>query len=309
MGGDFAPECNILGVQDFLLATGSDVEVVLIGKESEIAEIIRSKNGYPGNFRIVHAENVLSMGDDPVNAIKKGAGTSIVKGFELLAAKKIDAFVSAGNSGAMSVGAMHYLDKIEGVIRPCMPIMVNKVDGEKMIILDSGLNVDCRPEVLHQFAQLGTICVREILGKPNPTVALLNIGEEPTKGNLHAKAAYKLLSDDKKLNFVGNIEASRIFDSGTADVIVTDGFVGNAIMKVTEGVYRNFIKGKMENPLLKMFDFELYGGSFIMGISSPVCVGHGISSPLAVRNMLVKAENIVRSGFIGKIQKAIEEYE
>ena len=226
MGGDFAPRTVVLGAISASRKLAQDSRIVLFGDKSRIEEILAEENCPDGTFDIVHTSEVIEMGDNPTQAFSKKTDSSIVVGFNHLLEGKIDGFASAGSTGAMMVGCMYTVKQIEGVIRPTISALFPTIDGSEALLLDVGLNVDCKPDVLYQYGIIGSTYAKSVMGKANPRVALLNIGEEKEKGNQQTKATYELMDNSTDFNFVGNIEAKHLFDSSVADVIVCDGFVG-----------------------------------------------------------------------------------
>ncbi|MDO4759141.1 MAG: phosphate acyltransferase PlsX, partial [Rikenellaceae bacterium] len=248
MGGDFAPEVAVEGAVMALDKIQPDSRVVLFGDEKRIRELLDKHNCPAEKFDIVPTTEVIEMGDHPAKAFVAKADSSITVGFNYLAEGKVDGFASAGSTGAMLVGSTMVIKPVEGVIRPVISSLIPKLINRRGLVLDVGLNVDAKPEVLAQYALLGSIYAQSVMGIENPRVALLNIGEEEGKGNAQAKATFDLLKADKRINFVGNVESSYIF-TGTyggpdPDVVVADGFVGNTVLKMAEALYRiNFKLG------------------------------------------------------------------
>lgn len=238
MGGDFAPEAAVKGAVMALDAIGSDSRIVLFGDEEKIKAVLAAEKCPAERFDIVATTEVIEMGDHPAKAFQSKADSSITVGFGYLAKGAIDGFASAGSTGAMMVGSMYAVKPIEGVIRPTISSIVPTASGRPALLLDVGLNVDCKPEVLAQYGLIGSIYAEAVLGIERPRVAVLNIGEEETKGNAQSKAAYELLKAEPRIRFVGNVEGSHIFSGKVADVIVCDGFVGNTVLKMAEGLYR-----------------------------------------------------------------------
>ncbi len=220
MGGDFAPEAAVKGAIMALESLGDDSRIVLFGDEVRIKEILEAENCSSEKFDIVATSEVIEMGDHPAKAFQQKANSSITVGFGYLAKGLIDGFASAGSTGAMMVGSMYMVKPIDGVIRPTISSLVPTVAGQPALMLDVGLNVDCKPEVLAQYGLIGSIYAECVLGIENPRVAILNIGEEETKGNAQSKAAHDLMKEDKRYNFVGNVEGSHVFTGSVADVIV-----------------------------------------------------------------------------------------
>ena len=208
MGGDYAPEATVKGAILALGKVGSDSRIVLFGDEQKINSVLASEGCPADRFDIVATTEVIEMGDHPAKAFQSKTDSSITVGFGYLAKGAIDGFASAGSTGAMMVGSMYAVKPIEGVIRPTISSVVPTVAGRPALLLDVGLNVDCKPEVLEQYGLIGSIYAEAVLGIEKPRVAVLNIGEEETKGNVQTKAAYELLKADGRINFVGNVEAS-----------------------------------------------------------------------------------------------------
>jgi len=294
MGGDFAPLEAMKGVSLYLQSGEPGTEITLLGDEQEIQPFLKKFNISPERVHIVHTSQNISMDEHPTKAFKEKTGSSIVMGYHLLAAGKIDAFISAGNTGAMLIGALYAIKTIEGVIRPTIPTLLPKENNKMGLLLDVGMNADCKPEHLNQFAQLGSLYARHILGIENPRVALINIGEEKEKGNLLAKASYPLLEANKKLNFIGNAEGRDVFKD-KADVMVCDGYTGNIILKLAESFYEITKEKDISHPYLDLFNFEDYGGTPVLGVSKPIIIGHGISHEKAFFNMIKLAVQISTS--------------
>jgi phosphate acyltransferase len=243
------------------------------------------------------------MGEHPTKAFSKKTGSSIAAGFSLLKDKKIDAFASAGNTGAMLVGSIYTVKSVTGVIRPCITSMLPKESGNYNIILDVGANADCKPDVLYQFGILGSLFSKYIFNNENPRVGLLNIGEEEKKGNLLTQAAHELMKDSKDFNFIGNVEGRDIF-SEKVDVIVCDGFTGNVVLKEAESFYSLIKKRGIKDEFFDKFNYELYGGTPILGINSNVIIGHGISNGLAIKNMVLLSKDVTEARLSDKIKEA-----
>jgi len=299
MGGDFAPAEAIKGVQLFFeQMPDSPVHMLLIGDESAAAPYLPLIEGYTDRYTFVQANEVIGMDEHPTRAFKEKPGSSIAIGFGMLAKGLSDAFISAGNTGAMLVGAMYSVKTIEGVLRPTIATPVPRMDGKFNCMLDVGINADCKPEHLVQFAQLGSLYSQHILGMPNPKVGLMNIGEEEGKGNILAQATYPLLKELTDINFIGNIEGRDVFYD-KAEVIVCEGFVGNVIIKMAESVYDIFkVQRGVEDEFLNTFNFEQYGGTPVLGINKPVIIGHGISHAVAFRNKIELAGKFITSDII-----------
>ena len=294
MGGDYAPAEAIKGIKLYFDASdNADVHLVLTGSKEQVAPLMNVLEPYSGRFTLIDAPEVIGMHEHPTKALKEKPNSSIGMGFGLLQAGKIDAFMSAGNTGAMLVGSMYTVKAIEGVLRPTIASPIPRQDGRYNLLLDVGINADCKPEHLVQFAQLGHLYAKHVLGHENPRVALLNIGEEEGKGNLLAQATYPLLKELPGIDFIGNVEGRDVLME-KAEVIVCEGFVGNVMLKMAESFYDIFCKQKsFSDPFLDNFNFEVYGGTPILGINSPVLIGHGISRALAFRNMIQVGEKLI----------------
>jgi glycerol-3-phosphate acyltransferase PlsX len=303
MGGDFAPDANVAGAYLAIKNLPEDCRIVFIGDEVVARERIAKLGENPDLVDFVHAPEVITMSDHPTRALPKKPNSSIAVGFELLATKQIDAFASTGNTGAMLVGSMYKLNTVPGIIRPCITSTLPAIDGSKTILLDVGSNADCKADVLYQFAVLGALYSKHVHGIENPRVALLNIGEEESKGNLLTLAAYKLMQESDEINFIGNLEGRDLF-MGKADVIVCDGFTGNVVLKEAEGIYTLMRKRGIRDEYFDRFNYENYGGTPILGVRGNVIIGHGISNDIAVKNMLLHAFEVSTSGLANKINEA-----
>lgn len=301
-GGDFAPQATIDGALLAKEELGNDVTIVLFGDELIIQKELASRNKSAALFEIVHAPEVISYDDHPTRALPKKPNSSISIGFDMLSKGLIDVFASNGNTGAMLVGSMFKLHTIPGVIRPCITSTLPTINDGKTVLLDVGSNADCKADVLYQFAILGSIYANSVLGIENPKVALLNIGEEDSKGNLLAIATYKLLSETDEVNFIGNVEGRDLF-TGVADVIVCDGFTGNIVLKEAEGIFTLMKKRGIQDPYFDRFNYENYGGTPVLGVRGNAIIGHGISNDVAVKNMLIHASEVVKTQLIDKINK------
>ena len=333
MGGDFAPEVAVEGAVMALKYLDKQSRVVLYGDKSRIIELLEKYGSSEKEFDIVATSQIIEMGDHPAKAFIAKADSSITVGFKDLAAGKIDGFASAGSTGAMMVGSMQVIKPIEGVIRPVLATLIPTVSPKKgiqhAVLMDVGLNVDAKPEVLAQYGLLGSIYAKSALQMENPRVALLNIGEEEGKGNAQAKATYDLMKEDGRYNFVGNVEASYIFTDKISDVVVADAFVGNSLLKMAEALYRinfrlgggkphfkNFLRRIIGRIVPKLFwqnDFwnamnaESVGGLQVMGINAPVMIGHGSSSARAICSMVLSMERDIRSNFPAKLREALKD--
>ena len=304
MGGDFAPKEAIKGLLLALPELNAEEHVVLIGREDEIKAALTAEGADPARFAIVHAPDVVEMGEHPTKALTQKPHSSISIGFHLLKEGKIDAFASAGNTGAMMVGALFSVKAIEGISRPCISTIVPKLDGSLGVLLDVGANSDVKPEHLNQFAILGSVYAESVLLTNTPKVGLLNLGEEEGKGTIVLQAAYPLLKENKSVNFIGNIEGRDLFND-KADVIVCDGYVGNVVLKLCENIYEMLLQKGIENDYFARFNYEIYGGMPILGVNAPVVIGHGISNARAFKNMLLQSREMVRTDMVEKVRKAL----
>jgi glycerol-3-phosphate acyltransferase PlsX len=305
MGGDYAPETIVDGI---LLAISNlaPEETILAVGPTDIINTLLAERGYAGSqIRIIHADQVIEMGEHPTRALTQKPNSSIGIGFTLLKEGQADIFASAGNTGAMMVGSLFALKTIEGIQRPAIAGFIPQTDGTHSVMLDIGANADCKPEMLAQWAVLGSAYAAATRGIESPRVGLLNIGEEEQKGSALTQATYALLKANEKLNFVGNLEGKDIF-RGKADVIVTDGFTGNIVLKMGESIYNIMKEQGMVNEFVDRTNYENYGGSPIIGINGNVIIAHGASSPKAIMNMIKLCQNIVKSNVCQKIKAAIE---
>lgn len=303
MGGDFAPLEAVKGVAAFFAENNSAAHMILIGDEEKIKPHV-TQHGLPaGSYSIVHASQVIEMHEHPTKALKEKQQSSIAIGFHLLATGKVDAFISAGNTGAMMVGALFSIKAIEGVHRPTIGAYMPRENGSLGLLLDVGINSDCKPENLNQFALLGSLYAEHILKIPNPKVGLVNLGEEEGKGNLLAQAAYPILKENSLINFVGNIEGRDIL-MDEADVMICDGFTGNVVLKLAESIYDIIKRRDIHDEHFERFNFETYGGVPVLGVAKPVIIGHGISHATAFKNMINIACRMMETDLTGKIKES-----
>jgi glycerol-3-phosphate acyltransferase PlsX len=320
MGGDFAPTNVVAGALEALRETDNRFEVVFVGPEELLRQELPAASSGDA-FRIVHASQVIDMHDGPTAALKQKKDSTIAVGITLHHEGQADAFVSAGNTGAVMSASTLILGRIEGVSRPTIGAFFPSEQGVCLIV-DAGANVDCRPRHLFEFGMMGSIYVQEMFGVANPTVGLLNIGEEETKGNEAAKEAHELLRAGK-LNFIGNVEGRDIL-VGKAQVVVCDGFVGNVLLKFGESVPA-FLKTRLKEhaqgglltklaalamrptlrSALKSLDYEEHGGVPVLGVNGVSIIGHGKSTPKAFKNMILKAEEMAQKSINRRIQEAL----
>ena len=306
MGGDYAPLEAVKGAS-LAASVMADVELVLFGSKSAIEEVCSSEGIDIAQFEIVDTPDVIEMAEHPVKALVSKPNSSIAQGFLQLANHKIDAFLSAGNTGAMLVGSIQYLKLVDGCDRPCLTAAIPRVDNRPGLLLDVGANADCKPEHLEKFALLGNLLYSMMYKIDSPKIGLLNIGEESEKGNLLTKATHQLLSQTPGIHFVGNVEGRDIFGDH-ADVVVCDGFSGNVIIKLCEGIYYRLVKRGVQDDYLDQFNFKHYGGSMVLGVNAPVIVGHGITKAETFVKMIELAQETVQSQLTSKIQKAMSRF-
>ncbi|MBU3714554.1 MAG: phosphate acyltransferase PlsX [Ferruginibacter sp.] len=306
MGGDYAPLEAIKGVAAFFEGNTNDVHCVLIGNEHVLKNHLLDHSIPEMAYSIVHAPEIIEMHEHPTKALKEKQQSSIAIGFHLLASGKIDGFISAGNTGAMMVGALFSIKAIEGVIRPTIGAYIPREDGSLGLLLDVGLNADCKPENINQFAVLGSLFAKHILKIENPRVGLVNLGEEEGKGNLLAQAAYPLLKENQQIQFIGNIEGRDILVN-KADVMVCEGFTGNVVLKLAESIYDLVKRRNIKDEHFERFNFESYGGVPVLGVSKPVIIGHGISQATAFKNMINIACRMMETNLTGKIHDSFTE--
>jgi glycerol-3-phosphate acyltransferase PlsX len=305
MGGDFAPLEAVKGVLQYLGEQNADANLVLIGNKDQMDPLLVEHQIPNNRIKVVHAEELIDMHEHPTKALKEKKKSSIAIGFHLLATGKTDAFISAGNTGAMLVGALFSIKAIEGVLRPTISSIIPKENGTSGILLDVGLNADCKPEQLNQFAVMGSVYAQLILGIDSPRVGLLNVGEEEGKGNILAQATYPLLKENKHINFIGNIEGRDLF-MDKADVMVCEGFTGNVILKLAESLYEISHSQQLTNEYFDRFNFENYGGTPVLGVAKPVVIGHGISRAKSFKNMIRVAQKMIETDVLGSMTKELE---
>ena len=303
-GGDFFPRSPIEGaIAAHIEKPG--IEIVLVGNRQIIEDYFREKE-IDNPFEIIHSPTYIDMGDNPVRSITTKQDSSIVVGLRSLREGKLDAFVSAGNTGAVVAGSVLIIGTVEGVSRPTLAAIFPPVLGNKAsLICDVGANVDCKPDNLVEFGKLASIFIHTMFKISEPKVALINIGEEETKGNAQTKQAYKLFEQEPNVNFVGNIEGRDIIKN-KADVMVCDGFVGNILLKYGESFYNVFVEKLPDDPILEKFDFELTGGLPLLGVENIVIIGHGVSGPLAFKNMIFRASEMKELKLIETIKEKFQ---
>ncbi len=305
MGGDFAPQEAVKGVMQYLQEEKSSSTLFLIGNNNQLEALLAGYNVTHDRIKIVHAEQMIDMHEHPTKALKEKKKSSIAIGFHLLASNKTDAFISAGNTGAMLVGALFSIKALEGVLRPTISTIIPKENGGTGLLLDVGLNADCKPEQLNQFAVMGSVYAKLILGVDNPKVGLINVGEEEGKGNILSQATYPLLKENKHIHFIGNIEGRDIL-LDKADVMVCEGFTGNIILKLAESLYDITQRQQIDHGYFERFNFENYGGTPVLGVSKPVIIGHGISKAKAFKNMIRVAQQMIEKDVLRTMKEELQ---
>ena len=329
MGGDYAPENVIAGAVDALAESHCRFSLILVGKEELIRQELGKHNAIssctPDSYTIVNAREVIEFEESPTTALKTKRDSSLVVGCTLHKEGKADAFVSAGHTGAMLSAGIFVLGRIEGVGRPTIGALIPTALSTPSLLVDAGTSVDCKPRHLFEFGIMGSIYVETMLGKTNPTVGLLSIGEEDNKGNEATLEAFAMFKQSK-LNFVGNVEGREIL-KGNVDVIVCDGFVGNILLKFGESV-PSFFKAKFTTfagksllnklvalvarngmrSVMKELDYQEHGGVPLLGVKGVSIIGHGGSTPKAIKNMIFRAEEMVQRNVHAKIAEAMRDY-
>lgn len=321
-GGDNAPLSNIEGAALAVKEYGSNI--ILCGDEQKIKQCAKDNNISLENIEILHADDVFDVHDDPNLLLKTKKNTSLAVAFDAVKSGKADAIVSAGSSGAVLMGGTFIVKRIKGIKRPAFATVLPTTNKPYML-LDSGANIDCRPEILHQFAVVGNAYMKNIFDIDAPRIGLLNIGAEDSKGGEVLVETYQKLKNDTKLNFIGNVEP-RDVPTGACDVLVCDGFAGNIVLKLTEGVAKSFMsmfkevlmknaiaklgalmaKGGLKD-LKKKFDYKEYGGAPLIGVKSPVIKAHGSSDSKAIKSAIRQAINFTKTNVIKDIEDALRD--
>ena len=321
MGGDNAPQAVVQGAVN-AIAESKEVKVFLVGKQEEITKELSKYTYSKEQLEVVDAREIVDMAEPPVMAIRKKKDSSMVKALQLVKEGTCDAFVSAGNSGAVLVGGQLIVGRIKGVERPALAPLIPTEKGCSLLI-DCGANVDARPSHLVQFAKMGSVYMENVMGISNPRVAIVNIGAEEEKGNALVKETFPLLKNTPEINFIGSIEA-RDIPKGYADVIVCEAFVGNVILKLYEGVGGTLIKtvknGMMSSlrskigallvkpalkEALKSFDLEEYGGAPLLGLKGLVVKTHGSSKAVEIKNTILQCQTFKEQSINEKIKEVI----
>lgn len=324
MGGDNAPQEIVKGAVEASKKTKH--QICIVGQEDQIRAELEKYKYDSQQIEIVHAEEVITNEDSPVKAIKRKKESSMVKGLEMVKAGKGDLFVSAGNTGALMVGSRMILGRINGIDRPALASIYPVLGGKACLLVDAGASSEAKPHNLLEYGTMGSIYVEKVFGRPDPKVGLVNLGVEESKGTTVTKEAYKQLTQ-APVNFIGNVEAREV-PAGACDVIVCDGFVGNVILKLTEGLAWNIlklikkkfmegVKAKFGAVLLKNklgelkdeFDYSEYGGAPILGVEGPVVKMHGSSNANAVKNAILKGVPYAQEGVVDMIKDAITDLE
>jgi len=301
MGGDFAPQAAVAGALLAAEQLTGRATIVLIGQEAAVRPLLEAAGPAGAALEFVPATQIIDMAEHPAKAFQQKPDSSIAVGYKLLLAGEVEAFCSAGNTGAMLVGAMFTVKAVPGVLRPAIANFLPKLDNDFGILLDVGANAECKPEMLEQFGELGSLYAQHVLGIARPQVGLMNLGEEEGKGTTVTQAAHQLLKANPHIEFVGNIEGRDLFN-GKADVIVCDGFTGNVILKMAESIYDVMDGKRIHDPFFDKFNYEAVGGSPILGINDNAIIGHGRSTPRAIGNMLVQGYNMATSGIVDQIK-------
>ena len=315
MGTDHAPAAEVAGAIGALQELDSALEVVLVGDQAAIeAELARQPDAPPGRLHVRHAPDRVTASDSPASVIRRKPESSIVVGLKLVKAGEADAFVSAGSTGAVMATSLFTLRPLPGVARPAIGTLLPTAKAP-CLMLDAGANVDCKPQHLLQFAHLGQVYAKDLMGIANPRVALLNIGEEPEKGDELTLETYRLLAGATGLNFVGNVEGRDII-KGNSDVVVCDGFVGNVLLKFYESV-AEFTIGLLKKELkqsheqlnleevFRILDYAEYGGAPLLGVGGISIICHGESSARAIRNAIAVAARAVQSDMVSHMAREV----
>ncbi|HEX9727269.1 MAG TPA: phosphate acyltransferase PlsX [Gemmatimonadales bacterium] len=297
MGGDTVPDAMVEGALESLAELPASCEVLLVGRTADIEAALDAHGGRPDRISIVEAPEVIAAAEQPLAAVRGKRQSSVVVGLGLQKEGGADAFVSAGNTGAVMAASLILLGLHPGVERPAIGTLF-PTDTEPVLVLDAGANVDCSARELRGFAHLGAVYARDVLGRPNPRVGLLNIGEEEEKGNAAVKAAHQLLSTEPLgFQFIGNVEGRDILQCNV-DAVVCDGFVGNVVLKFYESVARMFVgflkrevetevlSGEAMNRVLTKLDYSTYGGAPLLGVRGVCIICHGRSSARAIKNAI-----------------------
>ena len=324
MGGDNAPEAIVEGA--VLASREIEHQILIIGQEEKIRAELDNHRYDADKISVINATEIISNDEAPVRAVRSKKDSSIVRGINMVKHGEGDIFISAGSTGALLAGGLFILGRIQGIDRPALASIYPIIGGIPSLLVDAGANADCKPNNLLEFGMMGSIYMEKVLGREQPRVGLVNIGAEAAKGSTLTKAAYDLL-EQSHLNFTGNVEAREV-PKGACDVIVTDGFTGNILLKLTEGLAWNIlqvikqrftdgVKAKLGAALLldkikglkKEFDYSEYGGAPILGVRGPIVKMHGSSNANAVKNTILKGIPYVSEHVVDKIQNSVLEIE
>ena len=324
MGGDNAPEAIVEGA--VLASREIEHQILIIGQEEKIRAELDNHRYDADKISVINATEIISNDEAPVRAVRSKKDSSIVRGINMVKHGEGDIFISAGSTGALLAGGLFILGRIQGIDRPALASIYPIIGGIPSLLVDAGANADCKPNNLLEFGMMGSIYMEKVLGREQPRVGLVNIGAEAAKGSTLTKAAYDLL-EQSHLNFTGNVEAREV-PKGACDVIVTDGFTGNVLLKLTEGLAWNILqvikqrftdgmKAKLGAALLldkikglkKEFDYSEYGGAPILGVRGPIVKMHGSSNANAVKNTILKGIPYVSEHVVDKIQNSVLEIE
>jgi phosphate acyltransferase len=301
-GGDYAPDEIVSGAILARQELSDETAITLIGDENTAKSIIEKHDMSVQRFNYAHTTEHIGMGEHPAKAFSAKLNSSIGLGLQLLVKNQINGFASAGNTGAILVGSMKIIKTIPGIIRPCITANIPRPDGSYTLLIDVGINPDCKPDVLYQYGILGSIYSKVIYNTDNPKIGLLNIGTEEEKGNLLTRSAYELMKNTKDFNFIGNIEGNDIFNFTKVDVIICDGFIGNVLLKTMEGFYFFLKERKLTDSYLDTYNFANYGGTPVLGINSNVVIAHGASKATAIANMIKITSKLVKVDLPQKIR-------
>ena len=307
MGGDYAPQSIVEGAIMALQSLPKSLEILLTGSMATLEAMLADYDYDKDRIKIAHAPEVIEMAEHPTRAFQAKPNSSIALGFKLMATGEAQAFCSAGNTGAMMVGAMLVCKPIPGILRPAICGFAPRHNGKLGVILDVGANAELKPEALAQFGEMGSLYAKAVLQIDSPKVALMNMGEEEKKGPSTHQAAYQIMKENNRINFVGNIEGRDLFED-KSDVVVCDGFTGNIILKLSESIFDLMHAAKIKtNNFFDQLNYEAIGGSPIIGINGNVVIGHGVSSPTAVLNMIRQAMLMVEADITEKLKLALAE--
>lgn len=303
MGGDYAPEQALKGAVLAIGELSENDKLFLFGNAKLISEYFSQHDVSPKKYEIVDCHQTIEMGDDAIKAFKDKPDSSITKGFYYLSNGLIESFASAGNTGAMMVGATQVIGVGKGILRPGISSYYPNNIGKNNLLLDVGLNPETKPEVLVQYAFMGKLFAETVMNIESPKIGLLNIGSEETKGTPVVKEAHKLLKESKEINFIGNIEGGDLYDADKVDVIVCNGFTGNVVLKQAESFYKLLSERNISDSYFDNYNYENYGGTPVLGVPKPVIVGHGVSNSIALKNMILLSKRLIESGISQKITK------